>query len=277
MRRVTTAGGARLPVLGLGTWRMGEDRRRRAAEVAALRLGIDLGMEMIDTAEMYGDGGAEEVVGEAIAGRRDQVFLVTKVLPRHASREGTLRAADRSLRRLRTDRIDLYLLHWPGPVPMAETLGAFEALRAAGKVLHYGLSNVDVEAMERCAALPGGEQVAADQVLYNLARRGVERRLLPWCARRGAALMAYSPLDQGGLRLRRPLRAIAAGRGVPPQVVALAWVLRRPPVVAIPKAVDPEHVRWNALAAELTLEAEELETLDRAYPVPDSDVPLETA
>lgn len=277
MRTIEARGGARLPVVGLGTWRMGEDPRRRAAEVAALRLGLDLGLSLIDTAEMYADGRAEEVVAEAIAGRRDGVFLVSKVLPQNASREGTLLAAERSLRRLRTDRIDLYLLHWAGEHPLEETLAAFEVLRGAGRILHYGVSNFDLHEMEAGESLPGGARVAVNQVLYNLERRGIERRLLPWCAARGVAVMAYSPLEQGRLSLRAALRAVAGRRGVPPEAIALAWTLRQPGVMAIPKAGDPEHVRWNAAAADLHLDPAELAEIEAAYPAPTRDLPLETA
>jgi diketogulonate reductase-like aldo/keto reductase len=204
-----------MPVLGQGTWRMGERRSARPAEVAALRLGLDLGMTLIDTAEMYADGGAEEVVGEAIRGRRDEVFLVSKVLPKNASREGTMRAAERSLRRLGTDRIDLYLLHWEGSHPLAATLEAFTRLREAGKIVHYGLSNFDRDLMQEAESLPGGATLAADQVLYHLGKRAPEARLLPWCAERGVVVMAYSPLAQGRLRRRQALRARGPGLDPP--------------------------------------------------------------
>jgi diketogulonate reductase-like aldo/keto reductase len=256
---------------------MGERPGRRAAEVAALRLGLDLGIGLIDTAEMYGDGGAEEVVGEAIRGRRDDVFVVTKVLPGNASRAGTLRAAERSLRRLRTDRIDLYLLHWAGPHPLAGTLEAFEELRAAGKIRHHGVSNFDLAEMEEAGSLPGGARIAANQVLYNLERRGIERRLLPWCRERGVVVMAYSPLDQGALARRPALRAVARRHGVSPERVAVAWTIRQAGLVTIPKAARPEHVRDCAAAIHLRLSAEDLAELDRAYPALDRDLPLETA
>ena len=200
MRTERNRAGCELPLLGQGTWRMGERTGRRREEIAALRLGLDLGMTLIDTAEMYADGGAEEVVAEAVAGRRDEVFLVSKVLPSNASREGTLQAAEASLRRLRTDRIDLYLLHWPGRYPLGETYEAFELLAEQHKILHYGVSNFDAESMCRSERLPAGGKVAVDQVLYNLQRRGIEGRLLPWCRERGVTVMAYSPLDQENLR-----------------------------------------------------------------------------
>jgi diketogulonate reductase-like aldo/keto reductase len=268
-------GGFTAPALGLGTWRMGEDTRRRSAEVAALRLGHDLGMTLVDTAEMYGDGGAEELVGEAIRGRRDEVFLVSKVQPHNASREGTIRACERSLERLGTDRIDLYLLHWPGSHPLEVTFAAFRRLVAEGKILHYGVSNFDTDEMEAAAGLSGCDGVAANQVLYNLERRGVERRLLPWCSRHGVLVMAYSPLEQGRLRRREALQRVARRHGVTPLQAALAWTLRTEGVIAIPKAADPRHIRENAEAVRVILTEEDLHELDRAYPIPARDVPLE--
>ena len=269
-------------VLGQGTWEMGARRTERAREVAALRLGFDLGLTLVDTAEMYADGGAEEVVAEAMQGRRDEVFVVTKVLPRNASRHGTLAAAERSLQRLRTDHIDLYLLHWDGPHPIAETLAAFAELRRQGKVLHYGVSNFDLKDMLEVERTPDGAGVCADQVFYNLMRRGIERNLLPWCAERNIAVMAYTPLEQGRLaeprrsRQRRVLEQVAKRRGATVSQVALAWTIRVPGVVAVVKAASPEHVRENAGAAELRLDADDLRELDAAFPVPDRDIPLET-
>jgi diketogulonate reductase-like aldo/keto reductase len=282
MRQVITRSGAALGVLGQGTWEMGARRTERAAEVAALQLGFDLGQTLVDTAEMYADGGAEEVVGEAIQGRRNEVFVVTKVLPRNASRRGTLAAAERSLRRLRTDRIDLYLLHWDGPHPLAETLAAFAELRRQGKVLHYGVSNFDLKDMVEVERTPDGAGVCADQVLYNLMRRGIERNLLPWCAERNIAVMAYTPLEQGRLaepgrsRQRRVLQQVARRHDATPSQVALAWTIRNPEVVAVVKAARPKHVRENAAAADFRLEADDLRELDAAFPVPDRDIPLET-
>jgi diketogulonate reductase-like aldo/keto reductase len=273
---VSTRDGAELPALGQGTWRMGESRARRADEVAALQLGIDLGMTLIDTAEMYADGGAEGVVGEAIAGRRDGLFLVSKVLPYNASRAGTIQAAERSLARLGTDRVDLYLLHWPGSHPLRDTLEAFERLVEQGKILHYGLSNFDVEELEAGERLPGGSAIGANQVLYNLERRGVERRLLPWCRERGVAVMAYSPLQQGRMHEGGALADVASRHGVTTGQVAIAWTLRLPGVVSIPKAGRPEHVRQNAAAGAIALTPEDLAELDRDYPPPSRDVPLET-
>lgn len=276
MRTVKGNGGLTMPVLGQGTWMMGQDRRARDAEARALRLGLDLGMTLLDTAEMYADGGSEEVVGEAIAGRRDGVFLVSKVLPQNASRPGTIRAAERSLRRMGTDRMDLYLLHWPGSHPLEETLEAFVRLREGGKILHYGVSNFDTVETGRAMDLPGGPGIAANQVFYNLARRGIERNLIPWCAKRGVVVMAYSPLDQGALVRARRLREVAARHDATPAQIAIAWAIRAPGVVAIPKSSSERHVRENAVAARIRLTRDDLEALDGAWPAPTADVPLET-
>ncbi|WP_292155365.1 aldo/keto reductase, partial [Mesorhizobium sp.] len=238
--------GEAVPVLGQGTWKMGEDGRRRADEAAALRLGLDLGITLIDTAEMYAGGGAEEVVAEAIAGRRDETFLVSKVLPSNASRAGVKRACENSLKRLATDRIDLYLLHWPGSVPLSETIEAFEALKAAGKIRHWGVSNFDTDEMEELVGLPSGANVQTNQVLYNLSRRGPEFDLAPWSLERGIPLMAYSPVEQGALARNARLDAVAARHNATAAQVALAWVMAQKGVVAIPKASRQEHVRQNA-------------------------------
>ncbi|MFB5085376.1 aldo/keto reductase [Symbiobacterium thermophilum] len=264
-----------VPVLGQGTWTMGESRRSRREEAEALRLGLDLGMTLIDTAEMYADGGAEEVVAEAIAGRRDEVFLVSKVLPGNASRRGTIEACERSLRRLRTDRIDLYLLHWRGRHPLAETLEAFAELVRAGKIRYWGVSNFDTGDMEELTGLPGGAAVATNQVLYNLSRRGIEYDLLPWCRERRIPIMAYSPIEQGRILENTVLRRVAARHGATPAQVALAWLLRQKDVMVIPKAGRPEHVRENRAALDLELTAEDLAELDRAFPSPTRKVPLE--
>ena len=262
---------ATMPRLGQGTWHMGEDRAARAQEVAALRLGIDLGMTLIDTAEMYADGASEEVVADAIAGQRDQVFLVSKVYPHNATRAGVPAACERSLRRLRTDCLDLYLLHWRGSAPMAETVAAFEALCAAGKIRRWGVSNFDAADM---AALPPG--YAANQVLYNPGARGIEFDLLPWSQAHGVPVMAYSPVGQGGRMLRSPaLRAVAERHGATPAQVAIAWTLRQPGVVSIPKAADAGHVRENAAAADLQLTPADLAEIDAAFPPPRRKQPLE--
>lgn len=272
MHSVTLPGGETVPALGQGTWFMGERADRRKAEAAALRRGLDLGMTLVDTAEMYGDGGAEEVVGDAIAGRRAEVFLVSKVYPHNASRKGVPAAAERSLRRLRTDRIDLYLLHWRGSHPLRETVEAFEALREAGKIRYWGVSNLDTGDMEELAGVGGG--CAANQILYNVTRRGVEFDLLPWCAAKAVPVMAYSPIEQGRLPAGGALDAVGRRHGVDRFAVALAWVLRRPGVIAIPKAVRPEHVDANRKAADLALTAEDLAEIDRAFPPPRRKQPL---
>ncbi|HWA80776.1 MAG TPA: aldo/keto reductase [Acetobacteraceae bacterium] len=267
--------GTQVPALGQGTWHMGEQKREAPSEVRALRLGLDLGLTLIDTAEMYGSGGAERVVAEAIAGRRDEVFLVSKVMPQNASHTGTRAACERSLKRLGTDRIDLYLLHWPGATPIGETVAAFETLRAEGKIRAWGVSNFDVAGMEALTAVRGGTVCATNQVLYNLEERGIEFDLLPWCTARGIPVMAYTPLGQGGRLLRsRALGQIAARHDVAPATVALAFLLTRPGTIVIPKAVQPAHVRANAAAASLRLDAEDLAVLDAAFPPPRRAQPL---
>lgn len=274
MRFVTLPGGEKVPALGLGTWRMGERASERANEVRALRLGMDLGLTLIDTAEMYGDGGAEEVVGEAIAGHRDRVFLVSKVYPHNASRRKAIEACERSLERLRCDRLDLYLLHWRGSVPLAETIEAFERLKSDGKIRHWGVSNFDAGDMDELLMLAPRDACAANQVLYHLGERGIEWDLLSACGERGIAVMAYSPLGQGAI-LRDPiLTDIAARHGVAPAAVALAWALRQDGVIAIPKAVDTDHLRTNAAALELQLGTEDLARLDAAFPTPSGASPL---
>jgi len=247
---------------------MGEDRARRQAEITALRLGVDLGMTLIDTAEMYGEGGAEEMIAEAIAGRRAQVFLVSKVYPHNATRQGAIEACGRSLRRLKTDYLDLYLLHWRGSVPLTETLEAFQLLKRAGKILDYGVSNFDEVDMEKASALPGGREIAANQVLYNLRRRGIEWDLLPWCRDRGIPIMAYSPIEQGAIVKHSQLKLLASRHQATPAQVALAWLLRQEGIVAIPKAGNAAHVRENRAALDLTLDAEDLAELGRAFPPP---------
>lgn len=274
MRTIAFPSGDAMPVLGQGTWGMGEDRRRRNDEVSALRLGLDLGMRLIDTAEMYGEGGAEEVVGEAIAGCRDEVFLVSKVYPQNATRKGTAAACERSLRRLKTDRIDLYLLHWRGGTPLAETLEGFTDLIRSGKIRHAGVSNFDLRDMQELWSL-GGSTIESNQLLYNLDRRGIEWELLPWCREKRLPVMAYSPLEQGRILKNTALRAIAARHGASPAQVALAWVLARDGVTAIPKASRPEHVRENRAAYDLRLAEEDIADLDRAFPPPSGPGALE--
>jgi diketogulonate reductase-like aldo/keto reductase len=267
--------GEPIPVLGQGTWGMGEDPRRRDEEVTALRLGLDLGMTVIDTAEMYGDGGAERIVGEAIQGRRERVFLVSKVLPSNASRNGTLAACEKSLKRLGTETIDLYLLHWRGRFPLSETVAAMGALQDAGKIRHWGVSNFDVDDMEELFTVADGNTVAANQVLYNLTRRGIEFDLLPWCQERGVPIMAYSPIEQGRLLNHPQIKFIAGRHAATPAQIALAYVLTQPGVMAIPKATSPEHVRDNRVAANIELTDDDLATLDAAFPPPRSKQPLE--
>lgn len=263
-----------LPILGQGTWNMGEDPSARAAEVAALRLGLDLGMTLIDTAEMYANGGAEQVVGEAIQGRRDEVFLVSKVLPQNASVRGTVAACEASLRRLQTDRIDLYLLHWRGNYPLRETLQAFATLAQQGKIRYWGVSNFDVDDMEELVALPGGNEVASNQVLYNLTRRGIEWSLLPWCHQRGISVMAYTPIEQGRLLSHRALGEVAKRHSATPAQIALAWVLKAG-TIAIPRARSQVHVRDNRAALDLTLTEQDVADLERAFPPPKSKRSLE--
>lgn len=258
---------------------MAENSARRKTEIAALQLGLDLGMSLIDTAEMYGEGAAEELIGEAIAGRRAEVFLVSKVYPHNATRQGAIQACERSLRRLRTDYLDCYLLHWRGSVPLIETIEAFQTLRRAGKILDYGVSNFDVDDMEEAFALPGGDEIVTDQVLYNLVHRGIEWDLLPWCGERSVLIMAYSPMGHSGVEKKEmlgdsTLKSIAARHRATTAQVALAWLLQRD-VVAIPKASTPEHVRENSAAANLKLTKRDFIDLDEAFPPPPKKIPLE--
>jgi diketogulonate reductase-like aldo/keto reductase len=277
MRTVALPGGETVPALGQGTWYMGERRGDAAREAAALRLGIDLGMTLIDTAEMYASGGAEQVVASAVAECRDQVFIVSKVLPQNASRTGVAAACERSLQRLRTDRIDLYLLHWRGGHPLAETVAGFEALKAAGKIRYWGVSNLDTADMNELLGVPGGAGCAADQVLYHPDSRGIEFDLLPWCSGHRVPVMAYSPLGHHVRRLlgSAALQAVAHRHGVTPAAVAIAWGLRDGNVISIPKAADPAHVRENAGAAELVLTAEDLAAIDAVHRPPAGKVGLD--
>jgi len=268
-RTVRLPDGLEVPALGQGTWHMGESARLKQQEVAALRLGIELGMTLIDTAEMYGNGGAEEVIAEAIAGRRDGLFLVSKVYPHNASRSGVPAACERSLRRLRVDCIDLYLLHWPGSHPLSETVDAFEALRAAGKIRYWGVSNFDTGEMGRAWKLPAGSRCATDQVLYHPDSRGIEFDLLPWCAAQRMPIMAYSPLGQGGRLLRsKALKAVAERHNATPAQIAIAWSLRSGAAISIPKATSPAHVRENAGAGDIVLAEADLAEIDAVHPPP---------
>jgi diketogulonate reductase-like aldo/keto reductase len=262
--------------LGQGAWQIGEDRRKRAEELLALHTGIDLGSVLIDTAEMYGNGRSEELVAEVVAGRREQIYLVSKVLPENASRSGTIMACERSLKRLNTDYLDMYLLHWRGSVPLAETLEAFTTLRDRGSIRHYGVSNFDREDLDEAAHLPGGADVATNQVLYNLEQRGVEFELKPRCQERGMPLMAYSPLGSDSRRLRTHpvLKKLAARLGATAARLALAWLLRQPDVVVIPKASSEAHVRDNHAALQVALSADDLAELDRTFPPPQRATPL---
>ena len=275
MRRIALPSGETVPALGQGTWGLGVDPARRRDDLAAVRLGLDLGLTLVDTAEMYGEGSTEELVGEAIAGRRNEVFLVSKVYPHNADRRGVVAACERSLRRLRTDRLDLYLLHWHGDVPFEATLAGFAELVRSGKIRHYGVSNLDAGEMAEWWSKPGGAATATDQVLYNPMRRGVEWDLLPWCRARGVPVMAYSPLEQGRLLSEAALRRIAERRGVAPAQVALAWLLRQDGVIVIPKAGRAQHLRENRAAVDLRLSPEDLAELDRAFPPPAGPRPLE--
>jgi diketogulonate reductase-like aldo/keto reductase len=272
---VTLPSGEKVPQLGQGTWRMGESGRAFDKEVAALRLGLDLGMMLIDTAELYGDGGAEEVVAEAIKGWRDECFIVSKVKPENSTRTGTIAACERSLKRLKTDRIDLYLLHWRGCRRLEETLIGFQALRDKGAIRYFGVSNFDVEDMEELFALPGGDACAGNQVVYNLRRRGIEYGLLPWAREHRVPIMAYSPIEQGRLGSNRTLAAIAARHEATPAQIALAWVLRQSDMMVIPKASNETHVRENREALDIHLTKADLAELDRAFLPPKGPRPLE--
>ncbi|MBB3352986.1 diketogulonate reductase-like aldo/keto reductase [Rhizobium sp. BK049] len=272
---ITIPNGAEVPVLGQGTWAMGEDAGHAKAEIESLRAGIDLGMTLIDTAEMYGDGGAEEIVGQAVRGRRDEVFIVSKVYPWNASLKGTIEACEHSLERLGTDRIDLYLLHWRGNYPLAETVAAFEMLKASGKIGAWGVSNFDTDDMEELLGVPDGVNVAANQVLYNLSRRGIEFDLLPWCRSRGIPVMAYSPIEQGHILHHPELIHIAKAYQATPAQLALAFLLKHDGVIAIPKTSNAERVRENRDCVSLDITDDDWEALDAAFPPPAGKKPLE--
>lgn len=275
MKTVALTSGESVPALGQGTWNMGDQRATRGEEIAALQLGLDLGLTLIDTAEMYGEGKSEELIGEALASRRDQAFIVSKVYPHNATRKGAVAACERSLKRLRTDRIDLYLLHWRGNVPFAETLEAFAALKGAGKIRHFGVSNLDLDDMQEWLALPGGDTVATNQVLYNLTRRGTEWELLPWMRQRKIPVMAYSPVEQARLLRNTKLVDFARRNGMTPAQAALAWLLAKNTVIAIPKSSQRQHVKENAGALEHSLSKEQIAELDKLFPPPKGPVALE--
>lgn len=275
MSSVVLPGGTRVPALGIGTWMMGERANARKEETESVRLGVELGLKLVDTAEMYGEGACESFLGEALAGLRDKVFLVSKVYPHNASRAGVIAACERSLERLKTDRFDLYLLHWRGGVPLAETIIGFEHLKSQGKIARWGVSNFDTDDMNELYETPGGEGCAVNQVLYNLTRRGPEWDLLPWLQEHEIPLMAYSPIEQGRIKTRGALSEIAAKHGATPFQVALAWALRFPGNIVIPKASNPQHMRENAGARDVKLDAEDLAALDAAFPPPSCKRALE--
>ncbi len=275
MKTVTLPSGERVPAFGLGTWTLGDNRAARAEEIATLRLGLDSGATLIDTAEMYGDGRSEELIAEAIAGRRDEVFLVSKVYPHNASAKGLPEACERSLRRLRTDRIDLYLLHWRGDVPLTETLRAFRRLKDTGKIRHYGVSNLDLGDMQELWGLPGAEGVATNQLLYNLTRRGIEWDLLPWLRARRVPVMAYSPIEQGRLAGNRKLAGFAERHGMTPAQAALAWLLAQDEVMVIPKTGRRERLKENLGALDRVLGAAQLAELDQLFAPPKGPSPLQ--
>jgi diketogulonate reductase-like aldo/keto reductase len=275
MSRVVLPGGTRVPALGIGTWMMGERPAARKEETESVRLGVELGLTLVDTAEMYGEGACETFLGDALAGLRDKVFLVSKVYPHNASRAGVVAACERSLKRLKTDHLDLYLLHWRGGVPLAETIIGFEHLKSQGKIRHWGVSNFDTDDMNELYETPGGEGCAVNQVLYNLTRRGPEYDLLPWLEEQEIPLMAYSPIEQGRIKTSGVLAEIAAKHGAKPFQVALAWVLRSPNNIVIPKASRPEHMRENAGARDIKLDNDDLAALDAAFPPPSRKRSLE--
>lgn len=275
MKHVSLPAGESVPALGMGTWMIGESRARRAEEIATLQHGIDLGMTLIDTAEMYGEGESEKLVGEAIRGRRERVFLVSKVYPHNAGVKAAQAACERSLRRLGVDCLDLYLLHWRGSVPFEETIDAFERLKAVGKIRHFGVSNLDADDLNEWCDATGGEALAVDQVLYNLTRRGIEWDLLPWCQERRIPVMAYSPIEQARLLRHRGFCDLARERGWQPAQLALAWLLQRDGVIAIPKASTRAHLEENFSALQCQLDAPVLAALDRLFPPPTGATPLE--
>jgi len=274
MPSVTFPDGASVPALGLGTWTMGERETGAATEAAALAVGFELGMTLVDTAEMYAEGGAERVVGRAIAGQRDRLFVVSKVYPHNAGRKSAISACERTLKRLGTDRLDLYLLHWRGQIPLAETVAAFERLRADGKIVRWGVSNFDTADMCELFALAEGRRCATNQVLYHLGERGIEWDLLPWLREHRMPVMAYSPLGQGALLRDPQLASIARRSGWTPAQIALRWLLRSPDVLAIPESADLEHIRDNRAAANLQLDRRTLVAIDAAFPPPSGPTPL---
>ncbi len=274
MKTIRLRGQKEIPILGQGTWRMGEKASQKQMEIDALKLGIDLGMTLIDTAEMYGEGGAEKIVSEAIALRREEIYLVSKFYPHNASYDGVIAACDRSLSRLKTDYLDLYLLHWRGSVPLSETLSGLQHLKQAGKILDYGVSNFDTDDMEEAESNPGGKEIVTNQVLYNLMRRGIEWDLLPWCKKRGIPIMAYSPVEQRAFVNDSKLNNIAAKHNATSTQIALSWLLHQDNVISIPKATNPNHVKENRAALDIELTEEDLQQLERAYKPPSRKMSL---
>jgi diketogulonate reductase-like aldo/keto reductase len=274
MKTLQLKSARKVPILGQGTWRMGEKASQKQAEIDALRLGIDLGLTLIDTAEMYGEGGAEKVVAEAIANRRQEVYLVSKFYPHNASYQGLIAACDRSLSRLKTDYLDLYLLHWRGSIPLSETLLGLQHLKQVGKILDYGVSNFDLDDMEEAESLPGGKELVTNQVLYNLRHRGIEWDLLPWCKQRQIPLMAYSPVEQRAFVNDSKLQDLAAKHNATSMQIALSWLLHQDNVISIPKATNPAHVQENRAALDIKLTEEDLQKLDRAFKPPSRKISL---
>lgn len=274
-RTVTLPTGEAVPALGQGTWQMAETSGKRAQEIEALRLGVELGMTLIDTAEMYGEGAAEKLIAEALGAERDRLFLVSKVYPHNASRKGVVEACERSLARLKTDRLDLYLLHWRGGVPLEETVAGFETLRRSGKIRHWGVSNFDTDDLEELFSVEGGRNCATNQVLYNVTRRGPEYDLIPWMAEKTMPLMAYSPIEQGRLPKAGILQSIGRRHGASAYQIALAWLLQKPGIIAIPKASSAAHVRDNRRALDIRLSPEDLAAIDAEFPAPRRKRPLE--
>lgn len=278
MKTIKLPSGKSIPILGQGTWRLGEETTKRQAEIDGLITGLDLGMTLIDTAEMYGDGGAEKVVGQAIKGRRDEVYLVSKIYPHNATAKGTIEACKRSLERLKTDYLDLYLLHWPGSVPLSETLSAFKVLKKEGLILDYGISNFDLKGMQKAFALPGGDEISTNQVLYNLVNRGIEWDLLPWAREKTIPVMSYSPIEtsadnQRGFLDHPALTGIAEQHHATPAQIAIAWLIQQD-VIVIPKASNPKHIHENRDALNITLSPADIDLLDQAFPSPTRQVPL---
>ncbi|MBH9995170.1 MULTISPECIES: aldo/keto reductase [Bartonella] len=275
MKTVTFPNGSTVPALGQGTWGMGEGISPADIEADSLRAGLDLGLKLIDTAEMYGNGGSERVVGKALVGRRDDAFVVSKVLPSHASRKGTIEACERSLKNLKIEKIDLYLLHWQSSVPLSETVEALEKLVTQGKIGAWGVSNFDTALMENLAEIAAKGHIATNQILYNLSRRGPEFDLIPWCENHNIPVMAYAPIEQGRIMKDRDLLDIAGKLNVAPSVLALAWVIRNPLMIAIPKTSSIKHLRENAKALDLSLDHDVLRALDKIFLPPTRKQPLE--